>query len=157
SNRDDLLELTAELLQSPIVYFNGHQDPDFSDKEKELLKQFVEQGGFIFAEACCGRPEFDRGFRKLVKELWKEHDLLDLKPDHPVWRSHFLVKPNSLDLPGKPYKLQGIEMGCKTVVIYSPQDLSCLWEANNVKDGRGQAAFRLGANIVAYATGMEPP
>jgi len=50
----------------------------------------------------------------------------------------------------------GVQMGCKTVVIYSPQDLSCQWESNEY-DGRARTAFRLGANIIAYATGLELP
>ena len=43
------------------------------------------------------------------------------------------------------------------MVVYSPQDLSCLWEANQSGTPRGQPAFRLGANVIAYATGMELP
>jgi hypothetical protein len=53
--------------------------------------------------------------------------------------------------------LEGIERGCKTVIIYSPDDLSCRWEANQFHSGRGQLAFRLGGNILAYATGLEAP
>jgi hypothetical protein len=41
--------------------------------------------------------------------------------------------------------------------VYSPQDLSCLWESNDSEGARGKLAFRLAGNIVAYATGMEPP
>ena len=59
--------------------------------------------------------------------------------------------------PGDPYQLWGMSLGCKTVLIYSPEDLSCQWESNNFKDGKGLKAFQLGANIVAYATGREPP
>src|SRR5205085_3324294 len=55
------------------------------------------------------------------------------------------------------FNLEGIDYGCKTVVVYSPDDLSCLWESNQFQSGRGQLAFRLAGNIVAYATGMEPP
>ena len=68
-----------------------------------------------------------------------------------MWKSFFPVKP------GDPYKLWGMSLGCKTVLIYSPQDLSCQWESNNFKTGKGLKAFQLGANIVAYATGREPP
>ena len=35
--------------------------------------------------------------------------------------------------------------------------LSCRWESNQYAEGKGQAAFQLGANIIAYATGMELP
>jgi hypothetical protein len=62
-------------------------------------------------------------------------------------------------VPPGSFALEGIEYGCKTVVVFSPQDLSCLWEANQYdpKADRGFLAFRMGGNIVAYATGMEPP
>ena len=154
-------DLTAELLQSPIVYFNGHKEPRLSDVQKKLLQQYIEQGGFILAEACCGRREFDTGFRKLMKELFPDNPLKKLGPEHPIWRSHAVVPPGSFDL-------EGIDFGCKTVVVYSPQDLSCQWEAIppppaggegwvRGQGQRGLLAFRLGGNIIAYATGMEPP
>jgi hypothetical protein len=149
-SESDLLDVTAELLQSPILYFNGHQAPQFNENEERLLKEYVDQGGFILAEACCGRKEFDEGFRALVARLFPGAELKPLPPEHPLWRAHALVPPGS-------FNLLGIEQGCKTVVVYSPQDLSCLWETGRADTERGQLAFRLGGNIVAYATGMELP
>lgn len=147
-----LTAITSEMLQSPIFYLYGHKSPRLRlrDVEKDLLKRYVENGGFIVAEACCGRKEFDQGFHELVRELWPDNDLIDLPADHPVWRAFFPVPPGS-------FKLKGLQMGCKTVLIYSPQDMSCLWEANAAESGPGQLAFRMGTNIVAYATGIEPP
>jgi hypothetical protein len=150
TNEEELTNLARELLQSPIVYFNGHESPRFSDIEERLIKTYVEQGGFLLAEACCGRKEFDQGFRELMKKLFPDNPLKKLSPEHPIWRAHAVVPPDA-------FKLEGIEYGCKTVVVYSPADLSCLWEANQYQTGRGQQAFRLAGNIVAYATGMEPP
>ncbi len=149
-------ESVKELLQAPIVYFNGHRAPQFTDAEKHLLKQFIDQGGFIFAENCCGRkqyPEFDAGFRKLVKELWPDRELAPLAEGHAVWSSAFKVQPGS-------FNLEGIDYGCKTCLVYAPEDLSCHWETNHTDDkadGRTIMAFRVGANVVAYATGLEPP
>jgi hypothetical protein len=150
---EDELEATADLLASPIVYFNGHQSPlrRFTTVEKKILQRYIDNGGFILAEACCGSPAFDKGFKALVEELWPDNELVDLPGDHAVWKSHFPVRP------GDPYKLMGLSLGCKTVLIYSPQDLSCRWESNNLGDARALKAFQLGANIVAYATGREPP
>jgi hypothetical protein len=152
---DDLLEVTSDLLQSPIVYFNGHKSPKnrFKEVEKDILRRYVENGGFILAEACCNSPEFDQGFKALCEDLWPHSPLEYLDEKHSIWTSHFAVGP------GDPYKLMGIKMGCKTVLVYSPQDMSCQWENNAFEDraGRGDRAFKLGANIIAYATGMEPP
>jgi hypothetical protein len=151
---EDVLGLVGDLLQSPILYFNGHLDPyPYLNKEKvegQLLRQYIEQGGFILAEACCGRKEFDEGFRRLMKELFPDNPLKRLPPEHPIWQAHAAIPPTA-------FPLEGIEYGCKTVVVYSPQDLSCLWESNQWQNGRGQLAFRMAGNIIAYATGMEPP
>jgi hypothetical protein len=49
-----------------------------------------------------------------------------------------------------------LKAGCRTVMLYSPQDLSCAWESNQ-HAGAARPAFQLGANIVAYATGRVPP
>ncbi|HMP04611.1 MAG TPA: DUF4159 domain-containing protein, partial [Gemmatales bacterium] len=140
------------LLQAPIVYFNGHKAPRFGQNEKILLQQYAEQGGFIFAEACCGRAEFDQGFRELVAEMWPDRKLVELPEGHPIWSAYFNVAPGS-------FKLHGIDAGCKTFLIYAAQDMSCHWESNEWEKGipQTQLAFRLAANIVAYATGLEPP
>ncbi|HEY1861486.1 MAG TPA: DUF4159 domain-containing protein, partial [Gemmataceae bacterium] len=152
-------DVTAELLQSPIAYFNGHYAPEFADKDADVLKKYVEEGGFLFAEACCGRPEFDQGFRKLMDKWFGEGSLKELAPSHPIWHA-----TEKFGLTNRFFKLYGIERGCKTVVVYCPNDLSCWWESNLVQpdpkkdpDGRGREAFQLGANIIAYATGLEPP
>src|SRR5262249_13763540 len=148
-------EAAGELLPSPIAYFNGHKSPllRFSEQEKSVLKQYVENGGFVLVEACCASKQFDEGFRKLAKELWKDSPLTPLGPDHPVWHAF----PKLPVTPGRVAQLWGINLGCKTVLIYSPQDLSCKWESNKLKDPLVEEAFNLGANIVAYATGLEPP
>jgi hypothetical protein len=146
-----LLGVVGDLLQSPIVYFNGHLPPSFAKGDEEVLKEYVNQGGFILAEACCGDPRFDKGFRTLMKQMFPQNELKRLDKDHPIWRAYFDVPPN------QDYPLWGIKQGCKTVVVYSPHDLSCRWESNQMKDPKVQLAYRLGGNIIAYATGMELP
>ncbi len=143
-----------EMLQAPIAFFNGHDAPEFTPEGKKTLRDFVEQGGFIFAEACCGRAEFDRGVRALMKEVFPEpeYELHPLAEDHAVWRAKHLLLP---DL----HPLWGIEHGCRTVVIYSPEDLSCYW--NQMENSPGNPAVvkaqKVGQNVVDYATGRELP
>ena len=115
-NQPELLELTADLLQSPIAYFNGHQAPRFTDTQERLLKEYIEQGGFILAEACCGRKDFDAGFRDSDQATVSRQRAETLPADHPLWRS-----PTSRPVS---FKLEGVHMGCKTVIVYSPEDLS---------------------------------
>ena len=52
-----------------------------------MLREYVNRGGFIFADAVCKGVEFDRGFRVLIDRIFPEPDyrLRLLPPEHPVW------------------------------------------------------------------------
>jgi Domain of unknown function (DUF4159) len=153
---DPNVATVEDMLQAPIGFLNGHEAPVFSAEGKARLRDYVEQGGVIFAEACCGRREFDHGFRALMREIFPEPEL-ELHPlpeDHAVWRSKY----NLLDT-ARVHPLWGIEHGCRTVVIYSPDDLSCYWNQleNAPGNPRVRAATALGQNVIDYATGRELP
>lgn len=146
------------LVESPILYFNGHKSPYLTGQQKELLKQYVEKGGFIFAEACCGSPEFAKGFAELMAELFPENELKPMPKEHPIWRAFSAISP--ADFPG----MQSLDRGCRTVAVLSMEPLSGFWEEakyspqnGKTATNRGERAYKLAGNVIAYATGMEPP
>ncbi len=145
--------LAQDLLPSPIVYFNGHGDMRIDDRDRDILKEYVENGGFILAEACCGREAFRRQFEKLLEDILPGSELQLLPNDHPIWTASgkFLLTPN------QPFPLYGVQHGCKWVAIFSPKPMAYYWEANDEQSPEGRAAFQLAANIIAYASGLEPP
>ena len=138
----------VDLLDAPILYFNGHVFPKFTDAERKKLREFVEQGGTILAEACCSKPEFTAGFHDFIKQTWPEYVVDRLADDHPIFNSFFKINKNAWDL-------EGVQVGCRTGVIFAPKDLSCLWEQRDPKLPQTTPAFMLGANIAAYASGLE--
>jgi hypothetical protein len=148
-----------DMLQAPIAFFNGHEEPNFTAVGEQRLREFVEQGGFILADACCSSAKFHEGFVKLMGRVFPEpeYKLKPLSDDHPVWRARHLLSPGA-------YPLWGIEHGCRTVVIYSPKDLSCFWNQLERSDRARQdtatailKASQVGQNIIDYATGREMP
>ena len=143
-----------DLLMAPILFINGHQVPQFSGQAKQRLREYVEQGGLIFAEACCGRREFDEGFRALIAEIMPEpeYTLKPLPEEHAVWRAKHLLSPDV-------HPLWGVDFGCRTVVIYTPQDLSCGWHQAETQPDHPLVvkSLRVGQNVVDYATGRELP
>ena len=151
---DPAVASVPELLQAPIVYFNGHKAPELNAIARQNLREFVEQGGFIFAEACCGKREFDAGFKQLMKEIFpqEEYKLRPLSEDHPLWRAKHELNPAN-------YPLWGIEHGCRTVVVYSPTDLSCYWNQceRSPNNPAVIGAVKVGENVIDYATGREMP
>jgi hypothetical protein len=136
-----------DLLDAPVLFLNGHTAPVFTPAEKERLRDFIDQGGFLLAEACCGAAPFDAAFRDLVRELFPDPEwkLRRLPDDHPVYTAYYKWTGARF--------LEGIDIHCRTAVVYVPQDLSCAWHQDRPED---LGAFKLGANLCAYATGLEP-
>ena len=160
------------LLQSPVLYLNGHGRMPFVGlpgerlgNEELLLQKYVDEGGFILAEACCGDAEFAASFRLLMKRLFPSNDLRRLPDSHAVWSAYF-TDPGLAAFAG----LEGLEKGCRTVVVFSPKPLAGYWEEHRympapgrapAKAGdptyRGELAYKLAGNVIAYATGLELP
>jgi hypothetical protein len=143
-----------DLLRAPILFLSGHKAPEFTDAEKKKLRAYVDRGGFILAEACCASAEFDGGYRNLMGQLFPGADerLRALTEDHPVWRSVHLLTPEI-------HPLLGVRRGARTVVVYSPQDLSCFWNQSERHPGNPAVvkAIRVGQNVIDYATDRTLP
>ena len=151
-----------ELNQAPILFISGREAPQMTDEQVSWLRNYVDAGGFIFAVANCDGQGFDKGFREIVSRMFPQGDasLQPLTPDHAVFRSEYNIR----DVDG--IKLWGVDFGCRTSIIYSPDDIGCLWqkwmkhepkERNSVLSARVSRAMKVGINVVAYATGREPP
>jgi len=132
-------------LAAPLLYIQGHTFPKWSDRQRKKVREYVERGGTLLAEACCGRQPFRDGFEQFVAATFPDQPLRELDPDHPVYHAFF-------DVSGAP--LFGIDVGCRTSILYSPSDLSCLWEQGDVPK-LSERAYQLGTNIAAFATGRQ--
>ncbi|HWL10120.1 MAG TPA: DUF4159 domain-containing protein, partial [Planctomicrobium sp.] len=79
-------EGVSALLQSPIQFMSGTERPDaIEGRELELLRNYLVQGGFLFAVQNCNSSSFDDGFRELVRKLFDgQYELRKLPPTHDV-------------------------------------------------------------------------
>jgi hypothetical protein len=125
---------------------------------EQILKRYVEEGGFLLAEACCGDRAFAASFEALARRLFPGSTLKRLPPEHAIWQMFPGISP--ADFPDLMY----LDRGCRTVAIFSPSPLAGYWEERRFvpADARspkthGEKAFCLSRNIIAYATGMELP
>ncbi|MBM4078027.1 MAG: DUF4159 domain-containing protein, partial [Planctomycetes bacterium] len=149
------------LLQASVLYITGKERPQLAADELKILKEYLQEGGFILATPTCQSAEFEAGFREILSQILPqgENELKPLTPDHPVYRSEYLLHPDGVPL-------FGVDFGCRTSVIYSPEDLGCYWDYWAKQDPPGRnpkfkarivRATQIGINILAYATGREPP
>jgi hypothetical protein len=148
------------LLQAPVQLLTGMEAPDSIDGPSlELLREYVAQGGFVFAVQNCEQSQFDLGFRRLIERMFPngEYRLQKLPSSHDVYRQEFLITEN-------PPELWGVDLGCRTAIMYAPFDHSCRWEhwlkvdppdrSPQIKATIGRS-MQLGANVIAYATNRE--
>ena len=155
-------EGVRSLLQGSVQMMSGRDVPQLDVQQIGILRKYLDQGGFLFAVNCCQGAGFHDGMFQLVKKLYPggEARLKPLSPNHPVYRSEYLfTDPESV-------KLYGVDFGCRTVIIFTPEDLSCLWNKWMKQDPPDRPvglktmiirAMKIGVNVIAYATGREPP
>jgi hypothetical protein len=155
----------ADLLEAPVLFLSGREALQWTPQMKSSLKQYIEQGGFLFAEACegdgCQGDEFEASFRQLMEELFQQ-PMRKLPPSHPIWFTEARIDPASLP---EGFWLYGLEQCCRTSVVFAPRSLSCRWEVHrpygvptNLPGGvRGDVenATKIGINVISYATGRE--
>jgi hypothetical protein len=155
--------LDADLFFCPFLYMAGRYEFDsFSQQERETLGRFLNYGGFLFAEDTVGAKGFgfDRAFRKEMEEMFPNHELKRLPPDHAVYQSFYLIGNLGGRQNVSPY-LEGVTINNWTAVIYSQNDLSGAWSRDRYGkwvndcipggDLQRKAAFKTGINIIVYS------
>ena len=138
--------------QPPFVYLTGDGDIRMSPRDIEILRQYLLDGGLLFADA--GSPWFHQNFISLARALFPGNPLRDIADDDPIYQMPY-VFPN-----GAPplwhhggYRAMGIKNKDRWVIYYHPGDINDTW-----KDDRGgmtkelsQSAMDLGVNIIYYS------
>jgi hypothetical protein len=149
-----------DLLESPVLFINGRDALDLAPFEVKRLRQYLDRGGFLFIERCCAGEGFEAGVRAVIRDLFPEGDqqLLPLRPDHPIWYAERPIEPS------RQTELLGVDVGCRTGLVYSPGDLSAYWELDRMGRestlpvavrGNLTTARDVGMNVLTYATGRQ--
>jgi len=152
-----------DLGKFPVLYMTGHYTFTLTPEEKAALRAYLERGGIVWAEACCGRAAFDKAFRDLAREILPQSPLAELPADHDLYVGKVgvriekvaysdAVRAETPDL-ARPVLL-GAKRGGHLVVIYSPFGLGAGLDDMHIHGARCLApddAKRLAANILLYA------
>lgn len=150
------------IFNSPVLYLTGHESFELKSEEKAALRKFLENGGFLFAEACCGRKGFDKSFREMIRSVLPDKTLNRVPITAPLFR-----EPNPISAVGVTQALMqelnqartepnllGIEINGNYSVIYSPFGLSGGWEMSQSPYARGindVGAIQIAQNVLLYA------
>jgi hypothetical protein len=152
----------ADIFSFPVLYMSGQRDFAFSPEARSRLRKYLDQGGTLIVDDVIGSSEFDKAFRREIKEIYKDHDLGLLPADHPIFNLVYDTRsvhlsPMAAELIGTseiPPRLEAIQIDGQLPVIYSRLSLSAGWEQLPRAYDNGYAdadALKLGVNIFMYA------
>ena len=158
------------LMQYPLIYMHGRSQFSLSKSEQANIRQALENGAVLFADACCGSQPFDQSFRQMIREMFPTRELKRISIDHPLFSEQtgydvrrVRRRQMEVDDVNQPLKaqtlvveplLEGIEIDGHLAVIYSKYDISCALEQQASVACAGyvpQDAVNLALNIVRYA------
>ena len=143
-----------ELFSFPFVVMTGEDNFMLTAKERENLKKYLSSGGFLLASAGCSSGEWDKAFRREIRQIFPDRELAALPPEHPVFHTVADVGKLKLTHEAPDAELVGLALGDKTVLIYSRHGLNdtahtegcCCCGGNEI-----QNALDVNINILAYA------
>jgi hypothetical protein len=150
------------IFNAPLIYLTGHENFELSKDEMLALRNYLENGGFLFAEACCGRKGFDHAFRKMIRTVLPQNPLQRMSPTSQMFKypndvTAVGVTPTLMQDVGKASMqpaLEGIVIEGHTAVIYSALGLAGGWEMSQSPYARGYndaGAIKTGQNILMYS------
>ncbi len=153
----------SQLGDYPVLYLTGHKNFQLTPSAEGALRSYLDRGGFLFCDACCGRPEFDAAFRRLCASLYPEHELTRIVPQHSIFQEPYRIDKVAYKSSAKllnptigttPY-LEGVSDGeGRMMIVYSKFNLGCEWQHHPCTGCIGverEDAFKLGVNTIVYA------
>ncbi len=143
-----------DLFNYPFVLITGEEDFMFSKKERDNLKRYCENGGFLLASAGCSSKTFDRAFRRELKAVFGDDALKEIPKEHAIFRTVTEVKELRLHHADPTARLLGLEKNGKLVIVYSPHGLNdtehsegcCCCGGNEISN-----SLEINVNILVYA------
>jgi len=165
-----LLGESEELFDYPILFIHGRRGFTFSPAQRQLIKTFIQRGGFVFGDSICASDEFATAFKREMSEIFPDNELTRMPISHPIFSDEFggfTIRQVTLREPAErennePARstesrvvpnLEAITIGGRTAVVFSPFDLSCALENQVSLECKGyitRDAGRLGVNIVLF-------
>lgn len=152
---EKVVTLTDENLRAfPFLYMTGHGTVKLSREERDALRAYLEDGGFLFSNDNYG---LNASFRAMVKDVFPERPLEELSADHPIFKCYYDLPglPKIHEHDGKPPQAFGVTIDGRLAIFYSYEsDIGDgLEDADVHKDppARRELAMKMAVNVLMFA------
>ncbi len=143
-----------ELFDYPFVVMTGEDSFSLTKTERDNLKRYLENGGFLLASSGCSSSKWNDSFRREIDSVLGKDSLEKIPMTHPVFSTVNEIKELKLHRGASEAYLEGVKMKNKLVVIYSHHGLNdtahtegcCCCGGNEIEN-----SMDVNVNILAYA------
>ncbi len=129
-----------QVFDFPFCVWSGEDDFSLTKKERENLRKYLLNGGFILSSPGCSDPRWDTAVRREMKLIFPEYKLVRLPMSHPVFSIVNQIT-RLTDKHGSPAYVEGMEVNGRLVMVYSKDGL------NDVSNAHGCCCC--GGNMIA--------
>ncbi len=147
---------SEELFRFPFVVMTGEGDFTLTGQERDNLRKYLTNGGFLLSSPGCSNEEWSKSFEREIKRIFEEEKegLVDIPMDHEIFKTIFTIKEMKLSKASGNAKIRGVTHKGKLVVVFSSDGLNdtsntegcCCCGGNEIRN-----ALQINANILAYA------
>ena len=139
----------------PFLFMTGHGNIAFSEYEVRRLRDYLEHGGFLYADDDYG---MDKPFRREIKRVFPDAELVELPFSYGLYHCQFDFPngpPKTHEHDGKPPQGFGIFLKGRLVVYYTyesnPSDGWADPDVHKDPEEKRIEALRFGTNILVWA------
>ncbi len=142
------------LREFPFLFMTAEGEYTLSTREKEILKQYIHEGGFILMDDCIRGHEGDYFYQssyKMLEEVFGQGSVKLIDRNHEIYNNVYDMRDVGLPLAighGTNHGGQGLFIGDRIAVFLSSTDLHCAWTGYS---SSGPLSIQLGINIIMYA------
>lgn len=152
---EDVAIGSRDLFQYPFAFLTGHGTISLNRTEASNLRDYLDNGGFLYIDDDYG---LDEHFRNVISQVYPNEELIEIPFEHEIYHQVYDF-PNGLpkvhEHDGKPPRGYGLFREGRMVLFYTYEcNLADGWanpEVHQDPESIRQDALQMGVNILVYA------
>ena len=144
-----------EIFNFPITFLTGHGNIVLSDENIKTLKEYFENGGFMYIDDDYG---LDKSMRRELKKVYPNNELVELPFNHEIYHCFHSFNngpPKTHEHDNNPPRGYGLFLGERMVIYYThesnPSDGWASADVHNNPEEKRIESLKFGTNIIVYA------
>ena len=144
-----------EIFNFPILFMTGHGNIVFSENNVKNLREYLENGGFLYIDDDYG---LDKAVTREFGKVFPNSNFTEIPFNHDIYNEPYKFEngpPKTHEHDNNPPRGYGMFLGERMVIYYTtesnPSDGWANQDVHNDPEEKRSEALKFGTNIVVYA------